>query len=96
MTDGINKESSGQSTDLTCLRTKESLIADVWKQNDCRGRTKSKYPGGGGGGYSWEFLVGACRPVLQILTRFQTKKVIFYTCFQTKPLKSTPVFRPGL
>ena len=49
MTDGINKESSGQSTDLTCLRTKESLIADVWKQNDCRGRTKSKYPGGGGG-----------------------------------------------
>ena len=25
------------------------------------------------GGYSWEFLVGACRPVLQILTPFQTK-----------------------
>ena len=24
--------------------------------------------GGGGGGYSWEFLVGVCRPVLQILT----------------------------
>ena len=23
--------------------------------------------------YSWEFLVGVCRPVLQILTRFQTK-----------------------
>ena len=29
--------------------------------------------GRGGGGYSWEFLVGACRPVLQILTPFQTK-----------------------
>ena len=29
--------------------------------------------GGGGAGYSWEFLVGACRPVLQILTPFQTK-----------------------
>ena len=55
-----------------------------------------KYPGGGGEGYSWEFLVGACRPVLQILTRFQTKKVIFHTCFQTGPLKSIPVFRPGL
>ena len=25
-------------------------------------------------GFSWEFLVGVCRPVLQILTLFQTKK----------------------
>ena len=38
------------------------------------------------GAYSWEFLVGVCRPVLQILTLFQTKKM---QC-------STPVFRPGL
>ena len=30
----------------------------------------------GGGGYSWEFLVGVCRPV-QILTLFQTKKCHF-------------------
>ena len=37
-------------------------------------------------GYSWEFLVGVCRPVLQILTLCQTKKISF----------STPVFRPGL
>ena len=37
-----------------------------------------------------------CRPVLQILTLFQTKNVIFYTRFQTRPLKSMPVFRPGL
>ena len=43
------------------------------------------------GGYSWEFLVGVCRPVLQILTRLQTKKnVIFHTRFQTRPLKSYP------
>ena len=35
------------------------------------------------GGYSWESLVGA-------------KNVIFHTRFQTRPLKSTPVFRPGL
>ena len=34
---------------------------------------------GGGGGYSREFLVAACRPVLRILTIFQTK----YTRFQT-------------
>jgi len=30
-----------------------------------------------GGRYSWEFLVGVCRPVLQILTLFQTKKYHF-------------------
>ena len=28
--------------------------------------------GGGGGGYSGKFVVGLCRPVLQILTLFQT------------------------
>ena len=38
------------------------------------------------GGYSWEFLVGLCRPVLQILTLFQTKKLSF----------SSTVFRPGV
>ena len=27
-----------------------------------------------GGEYPWEFLVGVCRPFLQILTQFQTKK----------------------
>ena len=49
------------------------------------------------GGCSWEFLVGVCRPVLEILTRFQTKKnVIIHTRFQTRPLKSIPIFRPGL
>ena len=48
------------------------------------------------GGYSWEFLVGVCRPVLQILTLFQTKKCNFphpfsdqtskiHTHFQTWP-----------
>ena len=29
------------------------------------------------GGYSWEFLAGVCRPVLQILTLSQTKKCYF-------------------
>ena len=40
--------------------------------------------GGGGkrGGYSGKFVVGLCRPVVQILTLFQTKKiVIFHTRF---------------
>ena len=37
------------------------------------------YTGDGGGGTPWEFLVGVCHPVLQILTIFQTK----YSRFQT-------------
>ena len=41
---------------------------------DCKPRW-----GGGGWGYYWEFLVEMCRPVLQILTRFQTKKLLFST-----------------
>ena len=36
-------------------------------------------------GYSWEILVGVCRPDHQILTLLQTKKCFF-----------TPVLRPGL
>ena len=47
---------------------------------------------GGGGGYSGEFLVGMCRPVLQILTLFQTKNVIFQTRFQDWPLGRNYVF----
>ena len=35
-------------------------------------------PGGrGGGGYSWKLLVRVCRPVLQILILFQTKRCHF-------------------
>ena len=30
-----------------------------------------------GGGYSWEFLLGVCRPVPQVLTLFLTKKCNF-------------------
>ena len=33
------------------------------------------------GRYFWEFLVGVCRPVLQILTLFQTKKCHFSHSF---------------
>ena len=41
-----------------------------------------------GRGYSREFLVGVCRPVLQILTLFQTKKMSFSARFQTWPLRN--------
>ena len=42
--------------------------------------------------------MGVSRKVPQILTRFQTKKCNFPHPFsiQTRPLKSIPVFRPGL
>ena len=46
--------------------------------------------------YSWEFLADVCRLVPKILTLFQTKKCYFSTRSQTWPLKSIPVFRPGL
>ena len=70
---------------------KQNAKPCVQKINDCLSRQP------GGGGYSWEFLVGVCRPVLQILTRFQTKKCNFpdpfsdhtskiQTRFQTWPL----------
>ena len=64
-----------------------------------------------GGGYYWEFLVGVCRPVLQILTLFQTKKCHFphpfsdqiskiHTHFQTVPgsqiVRETLQFPPML
>ena len=46
--------------------------------------------GGGGGWHSWEFLMGVCLPVLQILSLyiyFRPKNVIFPTRFQTWPLR---------
>ena len=38
-------------------------------------------------GYSWEFLVGVCHPVLQILTLFQTKKCHFPYSFSDQTSK---------
>ena len=43
-------------------------------------------------GYSREFLVGVCRPVLQILTLFQTKKMLFFRPV-FRGLKSIPVIK---
>ena len=43
-----------------------------------KARLLKNNPGDGGGGrYSWKFLVAVCRPVLQILTLFQTKNCNF-------------------
>ena len=45
------------------------------------------------GGYCWEFVVGVCHPVLQILDQ----KVVFSTPVSRPILvKSIPVFRPGV
>ena len=54
-------------------------------------------PGGwGGGGVLLGILCVGVPPVLQILSQFQTKNVIFHTRFQTRPLTSIPVLRPHL
>ena len=70
-----------------------SPFSAVWQSV----KTNKKYWHPGGGGYLREFLVGVCRLVLRILTRFQTKKCNFphpfsdqtskiHTRFQTWPL----------
>ena len=46
-------------------------------------------------GYSREVLVGVCRPVFQILTLFQTKKMLFFRPV-FRGLKSIPVIKPGI
>ena len=53
-------------------------------------------PVGGGGvipGNSW--LRCASR-FFKSRPDFRPKNIIFHTCFQTRPLKSIPIFRPGL
>ena len=60
------------------------------KRNDREENTRGAGGGGGGGfgrgGYSWEFLVGVCRPVLQSPDPVSDQEMSFVT----------PVFRPGL
>ena len=46
-----------------------------------------------GGGYYWEFLVGVCRPVLRILSLFQTKKCHFLHPFSDQISKIHTRFR---
>ena len=51
-----------------------------------------RYRGEGGGGVQMGILGGVCRPVLQILTVFETKKkIIFFSLFQTWPLKNCAI-----
>ena len=80
---------------LECLTEKEKKTA---KMNRTLAFLKTK-SAPGGGGYTWEFLVGQCRHVdraVQFLTLFHTKKCLFHIRFQTPPLKSIPILRPGL
>ena len=53
--------------------------------------------GKGGGGYSWEFFLGGVPPGSPNPDTISDQKyVILLTCFQTRPPKSIPVFRPVL
>ena len=60
------------------------LLTKVWSLLPKLAR---KGAGGGTPGNSWR---GCAWPY------FRPKNVIFHTCFQTRPLKSIPVFRPCL
>ena len=78
---------------------KNRCVVNIFLSQNVRGLRGAYVTGqlGGGGGYFWEFLVaGLCRPVLQILTLFQTRKCHFphplsdqtnkiHTRFQTWP-----------
>ena len=52
-------------------------------------------PGEGGGGYSL-VGVGCAARFFKYRPDFKPKHLIFHTRFQTRTLKSMPVFRPGL
>ena len=57
------------------------LYSRAWKWHLLNPRPR------GGGGYSWEFLMGVCCPVLQILTQFQTQKCNFPHPFSDRTSK---------
>ena len=59
------------------------LLESVKQPSDVKRHysTNVKLTNPGGEGYSWEFLVGVYRRVLQILTLFQTKKCYFSNPF---------------
>ena len=77
---------------LIKLAPARGMIANTrFTQDPC-----SNFPlgrGGGWGWYSWEFLVEVCRPVLQILTLFQTKKCHFSHLFSDLACKIHTRFR---
>ena len=58
--------------------SKLQFLPEIFHWDDAKSRVTfasrlESVPGGGGGGYTSEFLVGMYRPVPQILTQFQTK-----------------------
>ena len=83
---------------IIIFRLYSVLPRPVVNKRGCNLLIEMHYFGIGGGGYSWEFLVGVCRLVLQILTLFQTVKNCnfphpfsdqtskIHTRFQTCPL----------
>ena len=58
------------------ISVKENHDSVLWQESNNR-QQFYKWSVFLSGRYFWEFLVGVCRPVLQILTLFQTKKCHF-------------------
>ena len=60
---------AGREENKFYVLTKETIMEEAFIRCSLQhiGTTTSR-------GFSWEFLVGVCRSVLQILTLFQTKK----------------------
>ena len=70
---------SPKISNVIVIRNKQFSSKDKlrrWKRKGLGDRDKDMV-NARGWGYSWKFLVGVCRPVLQILTLFQTKKCHF-------------------
>ena len=63
-----NIHQKGEKTTLNAIKRRQ-----FWRHSAdwSRGNSEAR---GGGGGYALEFLVGVCRPHLQIQTQFQSKK----------------------
>ena len=98
------QETTSKIQQSKCFCQEWTTMLNVWLQiartcNHIRGSDFGKHAPrvGAGGGYSREFLVGLCHPVVQILTLFQTKNCNFphlfsdqsskiHTHFQTWPL----------
>ena len=93
-----NNPSVSVKNELQCLMSDCKLHAHVIR-NTYKGKwfwQACTQGGGGGGGTPGNSWWGYATQLSKSWPYFRPKIVIFHTCFQTSPLKSIPIFRPGL